>query len=148
MLPDAASDPIPAPVAGACAGLACAACPRPGRCCTNFLLNMRGEEGDADPAAVLARLHSRPQPHEDGETRPLPFLPLWQHATGKWFWWCPKLTREGRCGDYDRRPSLCRAYQPGQDALCALFSPRQVDEMPPASLRPVPPIKEPAHAAV
>jgi Fe-S-cluster containining protein len=55
--------------------------------------------------------------------RGLPFLPLMKfqgEGAMYWQWWCPKLTRDGRCGDYENRPKLCRDYQAGDDRLCAL----------------------------
>lgn len=55
----------------------------------------------------------------------LPFLPLYKSPSGEWRYWCQHLTREGRCGIYDQRPAVCRAYEPGSDrGLCgAMYSP-------------------------
>jgi Fe-S-cluster containining protein len=36
---------------------------------------------------------------------------------------CPVLRADGRCGDYDKRPGLCRRYAAGEDGLCAMFVP-------------------------
>lgn len=34
---------------------------------------------------------------------------------------CRNLTAEGRCGDYENRPWLCRAYASGMDPTCVHF---------------------------
>jgi Fe-S-cluster containining protein len=34
---------------------------------------------------------------------------------------CSSLTKEGRCGDYENRPNLCRVFEPGSDPLCAEY---------------------------
>lgn len=31
---------------------------------------------------------------------------------------CPLLGVDGRCGNYDQRPDLCRTFEPGSDGLC------------------------------
>jgi Fe-S-cluster containining protein len=40
-----------------------------------------------------------------------------------WMWRCPHLTPAGRCGIYETRPALCRAFEPGKDKLCVHYSP-------------------------
>jgi len=124
----------------ACASLACNACPRPGRCCTGFHLGSPRLDAAETPLEALALLASIqtsltpsglavggfdrvPQPDETVRQFGLPFLPLWRSPGGRWRWWCPLLTREGRCGDYENRPALCRDYQAGTDALCAMHRP-------------------------
>lgn len=44
-----------------------------------------------------------------------------ERAPGWVFWSCKNLTPEGRCGDYENRPELCRTYEPGQDLLCVEY---------------------------
>jgi Fe-S-cluster containining protein len=51
-----------------------------------------------------------------------PIMPLWRRPDGRWLFWCPVLTREGRCGDHAHRPGLCRTYEPMSDGLCVLAS--------------------------
>jgi Fe-S-cluster containining protein len=34
--------------------------------------------------------------------------------------WCPNLTLDGRCGDYENRPYACMHYKPGTDPLCIM----------------------------
>ena len=104
----------------ACASIACGACPRPGRCCTGFVLN-----GGMVPHEAATALEAQLELDAHG----LPFSPLMRRpATGHWMLWCRNLTREGRCGDYENRPQLCADYQPGEDALCAMH--RAADSPP------------------
>jgi Fe-S-cluster containining protein len=51
-----------------------------------------------------------------------PLMPLWRRPDGRWLFWCPVLTWEGRCGDHAHRPGLCRSYEPMADGLCVLAS--------------------------
>jgi Fe-S-cluster containining protein len=40
----------------------------------------------------------------------------------RWRFNCTALDKQsGRCKVYDRRPDLCRRYEAGSDALCALY---------------------------
>jgi Fe-S-cluster containining protein len=48
----------------------------------------------------------------------LPFRPLDQDEKGTWRYWCLNLLPNGRCGDYENRPGLCRLYVAGSDGLC------------------------------
>ena len=34
---------------------------------------------------------------------------------------CKNLTAEGRCGDYENRPLLCKSYEPRSDNLCVHY---------------------------
>jgi Fe-S-cluster containining protein len=65
----------------------------------------------------------------DGEEAgQLPFVPL--EVWGRWideesgrtysaYWYrCSNLLPNGRCGDYDNRPGLCRSFEPASDPLC------------------------------
>lgn len=95
---------------------ACATCPQPGHCCRGFTLNHVFSEDDTLETADKWLV-------EQG----LPF------KAAKW--WpgkagdqqldvtCPVLTPEGRCGDYENRPALCRDFPPqgpGGNNLCVL----------------------------
>lgn len=89
----------------------CELCPRPGRCCSGFELN-GGDIGlhatELEVSTTLAELG-------------FPFFhPLWRKPDGAWLSWCDRLTKDGRCGDYENRPQLCRDYQPLACSLCAL----------------------------
>lgn len=103
---------------------ACDTCPKPGSCCKGFTLN----NGTNSPSfrevdwmssgLVYAKRHG------------LPFVPLETYEstaerTDAGYvgirWTCKNLTPEGRCGDYENRPNLCRIYEPGSDRLCAVY---------------------------
>lgn len=38
----------------------------------------------------------------------------------EWVYSCIHLTGEGRCGNYDERPNLCRIFRAGIDQPCAM----------------------------
>ena len=84
-------------------------------------------DADKTPLEALAALATCYGSTADGKpTIGLPFLPLEvQPATDGcpafWRYSCPILTPDGRCGDYENRPSLCASYRPGQDGLCAIY---------------------------
>jgi Fe-S-cluster containining protein len=121
----------------ACASLLCDNCKRPGACCKGFALG-RGSFGKGLTALeVLAKLASTTTGLTAGGVAydagngdysgrtdltqvGLPFLPDKQAATGEWSFRCPLLGSDGRCTEYDHRPPLCRDYQAGEDALCAM----------------------------
>ena len=63
----------------------------------------------------------------DNTTVSLPFYPLWNPEGKGWKLWCVNLTSEGRCGDYDHRPALCRDFEPGQNSLCVKWEPPVYD---------------------
>lgn len=105
----------------------CAHCPDPGLCCRGIKLysglgarSLGGAETVLEGLVWLATVH-----HEDPWMghQGLPFLPESRDADGGWSLSCPRLTPEGRCGDYENRPRLCRTYEPGRDAPCALTVP-------------------------
>jgi Fe-S-cluster containining protein len=99
---------------------ACDSCRRPGRCCTGFNITGRAP-AHWHPLEVYVWLATvRHRDEAMGDTG-LPFMPLWPPPTsGHWRFWCPRLGRDGRCTDYDNRPTLCRIYEPGHDGLCAI----------------------------
>ena len=102
----------------------CDLCPRPGRCCSGFELN-GGKFGEGKTALEIGADLARTQDIDDeGNVLGigLPFLPLFLRSDGHWHFWCPNLTREGRCGDYENRPWACRHYQPLADHLCAMLT--------------------------
>ena len=99
----------------------CDRCFAPGACCKRFgLFSNEGEPitvWDDEPTRVSA----------PGSAEPLPFLPLersgtWEDPDGRayssWWWSCPRLQADGRCGDYENRPALCRTFEPAAETLC------------------------------
>lgn len=113
----------------------CDSCRLPGRCCTGFVLDQGTFGGHMHVLEVLVELATTwhamdgqwpvrlrgsapPAPHLQHVQVGLPFMPLGLSAAGAWRFWCPLLDRSGRCGDYENRPALCRAFAAGSDPLC------------------------------
>jgi Fe-S-cluster containining protein len=101
---------------------ACDTCRVPGFCCTNIrLFTPSGEFTIWDTDEPGQALRER-------QPEPLPFLPLAKLRTFKapegaystWGWTCTRLTAEGRCGDYENRPALCRSFVPIEDLRCLM----------------------------
>ncbi len=105
----------------------CDICPKPGNCCKKLTLSTGPGEyitfwKDDGFAAAEARM----------EEWKLPFVPIeinhtfTDDQTGSeyvdYYYSCPKLLPNGRCGIYDDRPALCRSYQPGADGLCVFHA--------------------------
>lgn len=101
----------------------CDRCQRPGHCCKNIFL------GVYQPTAEAMRqfLIDQPQPFLDGTTQVLPFEPngttfRFLHDDGSVSETvrldCTKLSPDGRCTIYDRRPCLCQKFEPQTDSLC------------------------------
>lgn len=107
----------------------CDTCAEPGKCCRYFNLqggNFGRGETAIEVLARLATIVTDPDSAHITETGQigLPFLPLFRRQDGIWLLWCPRLTREGRCGDYEHRPGLCKDYQPLDDWLCHYWKPQ------------------------
>lgn len=112
----------------ACAGIACDACPKPGRCCTGLTVNAPGLSDAETPEEVLVVLRSVRHTAANGErVTGYPFRPLWRKPSGEWALWCPHLGRDGRCGSYEDRPEPCWRYKAGTDWLCAIYVPKPED---------------------
>ena len=77
---------------------------------------------DEDPVERLETVLGGPVPF-----RPLERLDTW-HEEGTmrtysgWRWFCTWLMPDGRCGNYEIRPQLCRDYQPLADGLCVHYN--------------------------
>lgn len=101
----------------------CDTCRAPGSCCNGFTLG-GGVECDERQAAFVGR-PSYADALGLARKNGTPFIPSHpeQIRPGVWQWRysCPRLTAEGRCGDYENRPLTCRTYRPGQDQLCAEY---------------------------
>src|SRR4051794_11155545 len=104
----------------------CDTCPKPGLCCKTLSLSWLDDDGKShrytvwdDESKVVAEMLAR---------RKLPFVPIEKRGicvdknTGRTYssynYSCTKLQEDGRCGDNENRPQLCRDYQPGTDNLC------------------------------
>lgn len=93
---------VPSEAAG---GSLCDTCMRPGACCFGFVLSGQHWQTGLDMLVMVAQ-------------QGLPFVPLFRRPNGVWKWWCPLLGKDGRCTEYDRRPYVCREFEPAQDPLC------------------------------
>lgn len=100
----------------------CDHCTKPGLCCREIHIysgenarTLGGAETKLEALVWLATVY-----HFDDWMSHigLPFLPEQREENGDWVLSCPHLTVEGRCGDYENRPRLCRTYEPGLDAPC------------------------------
>jgi Fe-S-cluster containining protein len=99
----------------------CDVCRNPGRCCKRMTLTKGGDTLTFwDNEDVIAGLRDLG----------LPFVPLEkigsftneQAQSYSWYWYgCPLLQPDGRCGDYLNRPPVCRAYVAGSNPLCGLM---------------------------
>lgn len=111
----------------------CDQCAVPGMCCREIRLStsyIAGPEGTTALEALAWLAACVPSEGELG----LPFLPLRRelHPLGiplgwtdcpvvhEWVFSCPILAPDGRCGDYENRPNLCRTFEPGTDEPCAM----------------------------
>jgi len=48
----------------------------------------------------------------------VPFKPLMIDKKGNWLFWCPNLKINGKCGDYEYRPKLCKDYKEATGKMC------------------------------
>jgi Fe-S-cluster containining protein len=118
----------------------CDRCRDPGACCRDIALNI-----DPDVTTKLEALawvaSIRPGTGEIG----LPFIPIERRAGGgdeafeRWIWSCIYLQPDGRCGNYDGRPQMCRNFEPGVSQPCAMTCPKELPvggkHYPPTKMR-------------
>jgi hypothetical protein len=116
----------------------CGSCFAPGFCCRNIVLAAGDFKRGALHLDLLVELATIPTYLENGQPYVagngdrltgdcaaigLPFMPLYRRQSGAWVLWCPNLTRDGKCGDYDNRPALCRSFKPGEHIPCVMRGP-------------------------
>lgn len=101
----------------------CGNCGDPGRCCREIRLfsgndwAFRNAGTRLEAMVALATVgHDDPWMGNIG----LPFIAERKDADGYWVMSCVNLTPEGRCGDYEGRPYLCRLFEPGTQFPCAM----------------------------
>lgn len=122
---------------------ACDTCREPGHCCRNIRLfgarRSPAEHGEVvipatlDPVKYLGSIQGEDlpmlpkAPRQTFEPRPLPDWngPLIGETVQTWTWSCPRLTAAGRCGDYERRPRMCRMFEPVIDTMCLMHDPAE-----------------------
>lgn len=101
----------------------CDKCYAPGQCCKRLRLYREGN------ASLTFWLDEPTEKQLDALG--LPFKPTEQigewldeesgRRYGEFLFTCPRLLPNGRCGDYENRPDLCRRFEPGADPLCVHF---------------------------
>ena len=99
---------------------ACDACLKPGHCCRRIALGHPDFCGTREKAQ--AKLDEQARVHEDRD-QAFPFVLTDQVPLGDRKFWrcdCTALGADGRCTVYERRPALCRLYEPGSDDLCVM----------------------------
>lgn len=109
----------------------CDTCAKPGACCTDMAISTP-TWGTFYPASWPAQAAQELAEKMPGH----PFIPLrlamvdeearhpeadGPYGVGRWA--CSNLMPEGRCGDYENRPQLCRDYVAGSDPLCVMHVP-------------------------
>lgn len=93
----------------------CDTCREPGHCCKFLHLTLSKEWVEWIGESPLLALTAM-------AIQWLPFVPAAKNASdGDPMWACPILDSNGRCGDYENRPELCRHYQAHDDHLCIEF---------------------------
>lgn len=101
----------------------CDQCYAPGACCRGFSLS--GVDGgktywiDAGLEGVLEQLRAAGLP----DFTPTVEVDRWvDEESGREYAYfkfaCRALMPDGRCGNYENRPELCRTYEPGSDPIC------------------------------
>lgn len=102
----------------------CDTCRVPGHCCRRFILNGGDFAWRTTMLEALAAASTVLHGTDDiGYQIGLPFVPFYRDSNGRWWWWCPHLTRDGRCDDYENRPHVCRSFEPASDPLCIYHRP-------------------------
>lgn len=121
----------------------CDHCFAPGQCCRQ--ITFYGGEGEtSDPSnertwwldePIEPQLRDGMHQEEDAN-RPIPFeidtvTKVWtvdniasedtDRPYGHIIFKCRNLLPNGRCGDYDNRPWLCRQFEPASDRLCVHY---------------------------
>lgn len=112
----------------------CEHCPDPGKCCRGFglypeYLVPKFKDGIEKAMEFL-------ESGKWSEGKAFPFYPLeplydpQEYPDTPWKYSCVRLSAEGRCIDYGRRPRLCRTYTPGPgDPLCVYYRPEEAPSL-------------------
>lgn len=93
-------------------------CPDLGHCCKRFVLNpLRLSPLDEKKSVKGVKRVLR--------KFKLPFEPTGLALDNKnnmvWWFTCPILGKDGKCGDYENRPDVCKCFVPGGgDYLCLI----------------------------
>lgn len=97
----------------------CDSCYAPGQCCKGFVLN-GGSVGEGSSEEELSIFL---------DERDLGMLVPFKHNDeGSWHFNCSNLQQDGRCGDYENRPPMCKDMEPASDKLCVHWQGAEGDE--------------------
>lgn len=104
----------------------CDTCHSPGNCCKKMWLRggLNGVLGDPEATDLdivdeLDRI--RADIFGDGVDWVFPFILFGRDDLGYPQYMCPELGDDGRCKVYDKRPDVCRNYEPASDRLCVYY---------------------------
>ena len=107
-------------------------CPDLGHCCKRFSLSPIGKMPSANWNIKTFKGVMRQM-----RKRKLPFRPLELSAVNgagekiaEKIWWftCPLLGKDGKCGDYENRPNTCKNFVPGNGDMLCLIQPEDKGE--------------------
>ncbi len=108
----------------------CDTCHSPGNCCKSMWLrgglnNVLGS-ADATDLEIVDELDYIRSYYCD-EDHTFPFILFGRDEFGNPKYMCPELGNDGRCKVYDKRPDVCRNYEPASDSLCVYYKREEPD---------------------
>ena len=99
----------------------CDTCKAPGACCRSLTLQGGiGQDHERFHLGMTEEESVALLDHYD-----LPFVPYGMSDDGQVLFTCPELDNDGRCKIYDRRPQVCRDFEPSSSPLCVHYSPKE-----------------------
>lgn len=115
----------------------CDRCYAPGECCKRLTVNRTFWDDEPIGPQLEALKEANPG------NASLPWLPVKKRSPSfvsedeetkgrKYSYWlfeCPWLTAEGRCGNYEQRPEVCRIFEPGSDGICVHYQGAENSEL-------------------
>ena len=95
-------------------------CPDLGHCCKRFVLNPKTIPPFDESRSIKGV--RRKLRHFNLPFEPLELAPTATSGNEKLWWFtCPLLGADGKCGDYENRPGTCSSFVPGGgDGLCLI----------------------------
>lgn len=99
----------------------CDRCYAPGACCREMGLHshdLRIPRGDTEHYMLIS---SERKANILMDVLNLPFRFKENKSRGGAVFICPRLQLDGRCGDYENRPDVCRIFEPASDILCVHY---------------------------
>ena len=102
----------------------CDKCYAPGACCKRmYLLNADYPSGFTfwDDVPVNETMKAWGLPFVGLEREPAVKDAAPGRTYSRWWFSCPNLLPNGRCGDYKSRPEVCRIFEPASGPLCVHY---------------------------